>query len=425
MSRRRRALAAVPAVGLLLVPSGAGAQEEPGSGLVSYRLVANAPGISLNGLYRDVDLTVPEVTSSLSTGAVGAGLSSLAWPGPVIGNAGSTILVLAPQAPPESVLLNSPVRAESRTGGQRKATNTTVPGTLMTTSAEPDEVTAAASTGESTVLPVASSGVMASSSRVALTGPGTVVAEAESSVERLSLLDGMVQIGSVTSAVTATSDGVTAKAEGVTTVSGMTIAGVPVSVDGTGVHVDGTDVPNPLPQQAVNDAIEALGLQVLLTEPRTTTSGGAVRHDAGALVLLFTQGESTYGMTIGRASVDVAATPAGGPEAVELPAPDAPAPFAPAAAPPSLTLPGTAAPLELPRVDSPPATPVAPAAAPVTAPPPLASSFVPAAFVLAGGVPTLLALLALGLVGLLAAGLRRLPDRVLALPPAECDERQS
>ena len=429
LARRHRALAG--AGGLLLLSSAAVAQGEPGSTFGSYVLLANAPGIGLDGLYPDVAFTVPEVTSSLATGAVGAGLSSLAWPGPVLGNAGSTILVLSPEAPPEAVLLNSPVRAEARTGGEAAATNTTVPGTLMTSTAEPDEVTAQASTGESTVLPMLTSGVMASSSRVVLTEAGTAVAEAETSVARLSFADGAVAIGSVTSAALATSDGVTASAEGATTVTGMTIAGVPVVVDGEGVRVADTQVDNPVTTAAVNEAVQALGLTVLLTEPRTTVDGGSVTYDAGALVLLFSQDGSDYALTLGRASVSVAASPS---LDVGAPAPSEPLPTAPptsgVSVPPPLDLVGgfTSPPLTSPSLTSPslplPATDL-PAVAPVVPEVAGSRSVVPVSFSLAGGVPSLLALLGLGAVALAATGLRRLPARLLAVPAVECDERQT
>ncbi|MBC7373863.1 MAG: hypothetical protein H7323_07730, partial [Frankiales bacterium] len=172
---RLLAVAVAVVAGLVLVPAGAGAEDNRGSGFNNYDLLANAPGIGLAGLYRDVAFTVPEVTSSLRTGAVGSGFSSLAWPGPVVGNGGSTLLVLQPQLPPETVLLNSPVRAEARTGGQEKAANTTVPGTLMAATAKPDEATADATFGH-TVLPIGTAGVMTSSSRVGLEGAAKAIA---------------------------------------------------------------------------------------------------------------------------------------------------------------------------------------------------------------------------------------------------------
>ncbi|MCW2607489.1 MAG: hypothetical protein JWO60_2182, partial [Frankiales bacterium] len=308
---RPRLLAAAVAAGLVLLAAGAGAEDEPGSGFDSYQLLANAPGIGLDGLYRDVAFTVPEVTSSLRTGAVGSGFASLAWPGPVIGNGGSTLLVLQPALPPETVLLNSPVRAEARTGGEEKATNTTVPGTLMAATAEPDEATADA-TFDDTSLPVGSFGAMSSSSRVALEGASKAVAVSETVAQDLSLAGGVITIGSVVSKAKAVSDGVKGTAKGGTTVSGMEIAGVPVTVDGSGIRVQEQEVPNPLPAQAVNEAVKALGLQVTVTEPRTVTTGGGVTYQAGALVLLFTQGGDEYALTFGRASASVAAARGGG-----------------------------------------------------------------------------------------------------------------
>ncbi len=212
----------------------------------------------------------------------------------------------------------------------------------------------------------------------------------------------------------------------------MTIAGVPVTVDSTGLHLQGQTVPNPLPQQAVNEAIKALGLQVVVTEPRTTTKGGAVSYDAGALVLLLTQGGTEYALTFGRASVELEATPAFAAPAVA----DTPVtPVAAAPAPPAVDAPAAEEPVEAPAVEAPiTAVDTAPApvadvpAAPEVAAPEAASpldTLVPVSFPLAGGVPTLLALVGLAAVGFLAAGLRRMPDRVLALPAVECDERSS
>ena len=80
---------------------------------------------------------------------------------------------------------------------------------------------------------------------------------------------------------------------------------MPVTVDGSGISVAGTSVPNPVPAQTVNEAIAALGLQVLLTEPRTVANGSSASYDAGALVLLYTQGGDQYALTLGRASASV------------------------------------------------------------------------------------------------------------------------
>ncbi|MCW2777913.1 MAG: hypothetical protein JWN17_1638, partial [Frankiales bacterium] len=340
--RRPRLLAAAVAGGLLLLPVAAGAEDEPGSAFDSYQLLANAPGIGLDGLYRDVAFTVPEVTSSLRTGAVGAGLASLAWPGPVIGNGGSTLLVLSPQLPPETVMLNSPVRAEARTGGTEKAANNAVPGTVMAATAKPDQVTADASFDQ-TGLPVGSVGAMTSASKVALQGAGKAVATSRTTAQDVSLAGGVITLGSVTSTASATSDGVKGVGTGGTTVSGMEVAGVPVTVDGHGIHVQGQTVPNPLPAQTVDDAIKALGLEATVTQPRTVTSGGGVTYQAGALVLVYTSGGDQYSLTFGRASASIAAVRGSGSGADEAVG-DAPA--------------ATDVPAVLPRTDTGGAPPV-------------------------------------------------------------------
>ena len=416
------------AAGLLLLPAGASAQEEPGSGFTSYVLLANAPGLGLDGLYRDVALTVPEVTSTLRTGAVGSGFASLAWPGPVIGNGGSTLLVLQPALPPETVLLNSPVRAEARTGGAEKVTSTAVPGTLMAATAQPEQATADA-TFNSTALPIGTAGAMTSSSRVALEGARKAVATARTETQDLSLAEGMITIGSVVSEAVVTSAAGKATATGATAVSGMEIAGVPVTVDGSGISVAGTSVPNPVPAQTVNEAIAALGLQVLLTEPRTVANGSSASYDAGALVLLYTQGGDQYALTLGRASASV--------DVVEgVAVPEGPAQERPAA--PVVTAPVPTGGNALPVGAAPPpvgalplrlGAPVAdtaapPVPAPVSVPPAAAAvALEPVSFDLAAGIPLLLTLVGLALSGLVAAALRRLPDRVLALPRVVCDER--
>lgn len=415
-SRRRKA-AVVLGIGVLLAPTHVHAEGEPGSGLSSYKLIANAPGIALEGLYRDVALTVPEVTSSLTTGNVGAGLASVAWPGPILGNAGSTILVLSPQAPPQVTMLNDPVRAESRTAGPQTASNSAIPGTTMTSSAKPDEVTAQVATGTPTQLPVGTLGALTSSSRVAFTGATAAVGEAKSTVQQLTLAGGAISIGSLQSSATATTDGRIAQGKGTTVVSGMTIGGVPVTVDASGVHAAGQNVPAAVPQDALNNAIRALGLEVHLTQPTVTKTGGSVDYSSGALILIYHQGASQYALTLGRASVSLAAT-----TAMALSTPTVAIPAAPTSS--GAVHPGATGAGALPSGDTGVTPQGSPANTPMVAAPP-AAQVVPVAYALADGVPAPLVVLGLLAAALLAFGLRRLPDRVLALSTTDCDERLS
>jgi hypothetical protein len=418
-----RLLVAGCAALVVLAPGTAGAAVEPGSGLVSFSLHANAPGIGLEGLYKDVALTVPETSSSLTTGGVGAGFASLAWPGPVVGNLGTTILVLSGSAPPQVTALNSPVRAESRSGGTRSATNTSIPGTVMASTATGTQATASSRTGPATTLPIGTFGALTGSSSTSLTGATSAVSTATSEVQDLVLAGGVLRIGSVRSTATTTTDGTRSTAKGSTVVTGVSVAGVPVEVDGNGVHVAGKDATAPLPLQALNAAVKQLGLTLLVTSPRVVQSGSAASYDAGALVLLYSRGASHYALTLGRASTSVAVTRGqpSGPTELFVPSP----PVAGAAVPPSL--PGTAL-APPPLVMSPGLAAVVNGAPPTTAEqsPALPSQLLDAAaaVALAKGAPAGLALALLLGVGLLGLLLPRLPDRFLTVPlDDECEEQ--
>lgn len=398
----RRALPLVLLV--LAVPLPASAAE-PGSGLASYGLTANAPGLAVEGLYRDVAVTVPETTSTLSTGGVGASLATLAWPGPILGNLGTTILVVSDQAPPQVTALNDPVRAEARSGGTQRSTYTQLPGTVLSAAATSDVVTASSQTG-TTSLPVATMGSFSGSTRTAFTSATRAVGRATGLVQDLRLAGGVIRIGSVTSTATATDDGVTTSGSGSTVVSGMSVAGVPVSVDDKGLHVAATSTP--LATQAVSDAVQALGLTAVLTRPRVTRSAGAVSVNAGALVLAYHQGSSSYALTIGRAAVGLSASRTG--PSAGLPLPTLPTPGTPSGTVPRASVPGGA---PASGVAAPPAVADAP-----TGPLPLLRA---ALGRLAPG-PTALGVAGLlAVAGVLVAGLRRLPDRLLAADTTDCE----
>lgn len=302
----RAVAAAALGVALAASPIGAAhAGDEAGSGLLSYRLAASAPGLALEGLYKDVALTVPETTSTLSTGGVGAGLSAVAWPGPVVGNAGNALLVLSGSLPQQVTLLNDPIRAESHSAGPQSATNTRIPGTVMASSANGTKVTASSRSGAPTTLPLGTVGALSGTSSTELTGPTSAVSTATTEVHDLTLADGVIKVGLLSSTSTTTTDGKKATATGSTTVSGVTIAGLPVTVDGTGVHLSGTALANPLTQGVLDAATRSLGLTIVVSAPRETTSGASARYEAGALAIVYSHGTTTYSLTLGRASSSV------------------------------------------------------------------------------------------------------------------------
>ncbi|MFP5218463.1 MAG: hypothetical protein ACLGIG_01820 [Actinomycetes bacterium] len=427
--QRRRALALVAAGTLCLAGSvvtavGVSAQEQPGSGLGAFSLSATAPGINVRfedggycggGATAGCEGVVPAAISTLGNGPIGYGLASIAWPGALAGNVGSVIVVGG--GPQEASQLNSPVRAEARTGQEPSTTtNTDYPGATMTASATGAEVTALAETKTTTVPGAGTAGSISGSTRTTLTGASTAVATAQSRITDLELAAGVLKIKSLTSTAEGTTDAKTASATGTTTVSGATVAGVPVTIDERGITVQTQSAPvNAIATEAVNQAVTNAGMTVAVSAPIVTQDGASVVYSAGSVVISWEPQEGyRASVVLGGASVSLAAAEG---FTFDLPvAAPAPPPVdtgtvsvepEPAPVPDS----GTAEVAELPE-----APPGAPAPQPESAP----TTLVADRLSLPPGNGVLLVALALLGAGLVAAGLKRLPDRVLAATAAVC-----
>lgn len=415
--------------GLGAALSPASAAETPGAELGSYSLSASAPAVqvreddggncaaSASGT-GGCEAVIPETVATLSNGPIGFALSSVVWPGTLAGNAGTLLVVLGgDQVPPGATALNSPVRAEARTGDE-PVTNSTYPGTTMKASAKAYDVTASAEVANSAATGAGTFGNTTSTSHTFVTGPKTATAEAMSTVGDVELAGGAVKIGAVTSTAKAVTDGATTKVGGTTTTSGMTIGGVPVTIDQDGVNVAGTSAPlGQTASGAVNTVVKNLGMTVTLSEPTTTSADGTTTYNAGSLIFTFVQQGNANTVVLGGSSVTVAAAPAlsfdlGDTSAAEpfAPAPAPPEPLVPAADPvvDAAPEPVSEAPVELTPVQDEPATAAVPEQAT-----PVQAVGVRQSLPLFGGIPVLLVLAGLAGVGFLAAGLRRLPDHVL------------
>lgn len=317
-------------------------------------------------------------------------------------------------------MLNSPVRAEARTGGPPKVTNTSFPGTSMTATATGDAVTAEATVSNRTVLPGGTLGNSAGRSSTVLTGAKLATATAHSEVQDVSLA-GVVTIRSVVSDAVATTDGTRATASGRTVASGIEIAGVPVTIDERGVTVNGQNAPlNTAATALVNTAISGAGMTIAVSQPSGKPDGASVTYDAGSLVFVWRQSaDMTMTAVLGGASVSVASTPAfsfrSPPVGGSTPLP--PAPVAPGTSVPGVTVPGTPG---VPGTGTSGPAPVAggPVPGPVVAEP--VPVTVASRLGLPDGVSPVVVALGLAGAGLVAAGFRRLPDRVLQAPAVTC-----
>jgi hypothetical protein len=142
---------------------------------------------------------------------------------------------------------------------------------------------------------------------------GDVVKAASNSiVQNVSIGAGAVKIDSVTSTAEAHSDGKKADGTASTVVNGMTIGGTPATVDQDGVHVGDQGQPA---NQAVNDAAkQALaqsGISMTVSAPTKDVKGSNAAVTAGSLIITFATGAGnpTFVMTLGGAEASVAAIP--------------------------------------------------------------------------------------------------------------------
>jgi hypothetical protein len=260
----------------------------------------------------DQEGEVPEASANLASGPVGYGLAAVAWPGPIAANAGTLILVLRPDAPPQATMLNDPVRAEARTGqNPPTTTNSSVPGTSMTATAKTDLVESDANV-QGTTSDAGTFGPTHAHSHTT-NGGGTGKADATSLVQNISFGGGVIKIDSVSSTAEAHTDGVKADGSAGTVVNGMTVNGTPATVDENGLHIGDSSQPV---NKAINDAaVQALsqaGISVVVSAPTKEVKGGSAQVTAGSLVISWATGAGnpTFIWSIGGAQASVAAAPA-------------------------------------------------------------------------------------------------------------------
>ena len=438
--RRRTALACIVtgtlALGAsVLLPVAASAQvavegAEPGSGFGSFNLSASAPSVQVR--FADgancsaraagtggCEGVIPETVSTLRNGPIGYGLSSVVWPGVLAGNIGSVVLAANPSAPGEVARLNSPVRAEARTGsGPDTVTNADYPGTTMVATAKDDVVSTRADIASSQSAPVGSFGHTTSASSVKLTGPAMAVGDASSRVDDISLAGGQITIGSVSSVVQATTDGAKATGKGKTIVNDVRIANVPVTIDDRGITVQGQNNPvNATAAAAVNQVVSNMGMTVAISQPSGKPEGGKIVYNAGSLVMSWKTDGGTFTVIFGGAAVALAAVTGDALDFdLDLDTGTIDTGFAPSAPTGSVSAPvsgGLAAPGPITAGG---ATPDVAAPQEQVLTPALAGQGVP----LPG--PPSPAYLVIGLFGatLLLAGMRQLPDRVLEARASTC-----
>lgn len=244
-------------------------------------LLDNTTGLA--GVHPLSEADFPEAESQFATGPFGSGLATVFWPGSAGGNFGSlsTELGFPSQLQPVASQLNDPVKAAAQypSGPEtaRYPANSSGGAAVMESTAGPGGTTAEGTiTDESPSTVLSFSSAKGTSSSVA---SNTATAQSASDLSDVSLLGGLIDIGSITSTAEATSDGTTGTGSAQTTVSGVTLLGQATTISSSGIAIPKypgalETITSPIVKNAISQVISGLGLTV--TEfPATESASGA------------------------------------------------------------------------------------------------------------------------------------------------------
>ena len=337
--RRRWHLVALGSASIALAianPFGA-AHADGGSKFGSYTITATAPGWEMYedepsaNAHPEGGAQAPYSTSLLSTGGLGYGLSSIAWPGATEANANGVALLLFPktidvpggpsvpvpdavtgafqQAAPATAY---PLRAEARSGAA--SPDSTLDGQAATLKAHADALLANASattkgaTGQAG-FSFGNAETIASSVLNDTAGQ----ASAESKITKIDI-GGVIKIDSVTSTATASTSASDSNSSGTTVVQGMTIGGQAAYVDDNGVHIGSQAQPaNAVVSQIANNALKNGGFSFYVSQPQQETNGATSSYTAGSVYVLWkppqNPSENVFVIALGGSRVSVTAQP--------------------------------------------------------------------------------------------------------------------
>jgi hypothetical protein len=419
------------------------AASEPGSGLGSIDIGASAYGLRIpffSHSGEDVESELPYSLAQLSY--AGHALTSVMWPGDTGGHGGDTLKLLTgscippnpfntvpvpvpvplPDLPcpatipalPNQVYesLNDPYKAESQSGTGNPVDEQSHPGVSMKATATNAlvQATTVMAGGKATALGD-QVGTSMTDTRIKLTGPTTATVDSVSVMRDISLGGGAVTIKNVTSIAHALTNGKTADGTASTTVSGMSVGGVPVTVDDKGVHIQGQG--QKLPSlDALNSMLEQAGFTLYVADPTKVVKGASAQLFSGQLILMQDNpqyagslNDSKTVVTLGGASIRADSSRAYVPPPFNIPLPHATVPPASSS---SSNVPPASTSGSVPTGTGQVPPPQVATGGGSSAPPLLAArqSSLP------GGIaPGWIVAVILG-SGLVAAGLKRLPDRL-------------
>jgi|GEM_PF-1069296 len=258
-------------------------------------VIDNAAGLAGSHPLSEID--VPEDFSDYESGPLGYALAALLWPGAVAGNAGSLLGEAgAPnQLAPLTDQLNDPIRAASfYPAGPSDAnypSGAPASGALeMTSHADANSSWAKAAVADMTIPSLVEVHTVAGSTSA--TATSAAQSTAAGSFQSLSLLGGLIQVGSTSATAAAQSDGVNPTGTAQTHLGAITIAGTPVSVgtDGVVVGPASTDPSGLLssgPASVVDQVLSLLNLKITLLPQTQTSQAPAEQITSSGLQIAF------------------------------------------------------------------------------------------------------------------------------------------
>ena len=355
---RRAAIAVAAFAALAATPFGVARGQDSGSseggGLISYTGHATAPGIEF--IYDNTQFpvpshpvftgTLPEATADLQAGPTGTAFASIAWPGSLAGNLGTTIKQLNQLCAPPNLMLpclpitdqdkqllggaNYPVRAYATSSGKNDASYGGGGGLYMRAHTDATGTLATADAGVTSVGgdPVLSLGSVTSHAGSTATS-ATITGEATSSITGITIGTNLpvpnlpipantsiLSIDSVTSIARAVSDGQRqVRPTGEITVAGVRVLGQPATIDQKGIHIGGQstslDPATKALQDAARQALSSIKFAMTFApEPNLRVTGTQAVAEVGGITISFADSSgASYQITVGKALAMADASP--------------------------------------------------------------------------------------------------------------------
>lgn len=314
MNRRRAVLALVPvATAIVAFVAAPGARADtggtPAQNLAGFTADSSATALQFIPLVRGLvpagnlstgeffQASIPYSSAASQTGPSSQGIATPVYPGPV---AAALPGALQTEGAPAAfaALFADPVLAESSypayqgqaaTGSYSPpAGSATGVGNASTSSSIGGSVSDAATSS----IPIAGNEVVVASSTThaaTVVGASSVSSEARTSISHVSIL-GLVDIASINSQVSTTSDGTTGTEKSSLQVGSVTVAGQPAYIDPSGLHLAHTSNSLGGGIAAFNSVLTALaqaGISITTVAPTSSVNGAAATVQSGAVQIKF------------------------------------------------------------------------------------------------------------------------------------------